>query len=159
MNESFLYPGPWLRVLAAVGGCALVSAPPAEAARSVRATVDAKGNLRFSKATLKALGVSTRDGMVAVELPLPPRPVKQPPAPAGIRPAPVKPGTPHVHGPECSHLAYEGPPRLYVSLRPDGSLEIRKQKLPPFKTPVPGAPGTAFLASAEKGRLILAKPK
>lgn len=143
-----------------MAACALAAfcGSPALAARTVRATVDAKGTLRFSRATLKALGVRTSDGMVAVELPLPPRPLPKPARPPSA-PAVVKPGTAHVHGPECSHNAYDGPPRLFISLRPDGSLEIRKQKLPGSKTVVPGAPGTTFLVASEKGKLVLARAK
>lgn len=136
------------------------AAGPAAAARSVHVTVDRKGVLRLSRTTLRSLGVGSRDGMVAVQFPIPPLSVpKAKPAPKPRpKPAVSAAAEVHTHGPECGHAQYRAAPKLFVPLRPDGSLEVRRQKVPGGKIVLPGPPGTRYVATAMKGRLVLKKP-
>ncbi len=121
--------------------------------------MDRKGVLRLSKATLRSLGVGSRDGMVAVQFPIPAQPIaKVKPTPKAARKPAVAVAEAHTHGPECGHAQYRAAPKLFVPLRPDGSLEVRRQKLPGEKVSLPGAPGTVYVATAMKGRLVLKKP-
>lgn len=123
-------------------GLILLGAPVA-GAPSVRVKVDGKGRLVIPASTLKALHVQVaRNGMVCVQFPA------MATAPDGGdasgHPQPV--------------LKAEPPPRprIWTTRRRDGSVLITRTRVGE-KSYVPGAPGTLYSASAEKGRVALAR--
>jgi hypothetical protein len=121
--------------------CAAAAAPGLGASRSAtaRLAVDRKGILHVPRATLRKLNVKpASDGTVCVEFPV------------SMRARPADPKD-HSFDPNLA-------PQVWVPLRRDGGLEVRKTRLIPDNTYVPGRPGTAFLARGEQGRLVLRKP-
>lgn len=125
---------------------ALVPAVSARAAKQQRLVVTPNGKLRIEKTTLKSLGVkAASNGLVCVEFPAPP-PLKRPTAPK-----------PRTHDEEHEHEVANAPVRLWLPVAKDGAVTVARTFLGPPSGYVPGAPGTAYVATGAQGKLVLRK--
>ena len=124
---------------------ALVTLPAAAA--ETRLTVNEKGELRATAAVLRKLRVKAGpDRRIWMQFPVAPRP-KPPRGRSG-------PGAAHGHSHEMEPI----PPKVWLNVQRDGSIVIRRMRLPGTNRYVPGAPGTVYVATGEGDRLILRKP-
>lgn len=120
---------------------------PASVAASVgaspfRVTVDKKGAIRIPAAVLRKFRIKeAENGMIAIQFPV--SVLDKPRNPPGAE-----------HHPTMAPV----PPSVWMTLRADGSLYLPRTKLVPGREFVPGAPGKVYLATGEKGRLVLKDP-
>jgi hypothetical protein len=135
---------PFLASATMVLAATILPLPAAPAASGARLTVDAKGELRASAAVLRTLGVKPgRDRRVWMQFP------------AGPVPAPKSAGAPGGH--EHPMRTEAIPPKFWLNVRGDGSIAIRRMRVPGTRRFVPGPPGTAYTATGQGDRLILRK--
>jgi hypothetical protein len=111
--------------------------PAAAAPGSV--VVDGARSIRLGALQLKALGIRpAANGMVAVEFPV-----------SVLNPIPARiPGVPQRNQPQ-------DPPRVWTTLRADGSLLLVRTRLVPGNEEVPGPPGTRYQVSVKDGVILL----
>jgi hypothetical protein len=112
-------------------------AGPVHAAPSTRVRVDRQGVLHLSAAQLKALGVTpSKEGYLGVQFPR----AAQPAAARGKG--------------EHAHAVPDLPATVWAPVRRDRSVSIGKTRIGP-KEYLPGPPGTLYLATAAKGKVVL----
>ena len=112
----------------------------AAAAPEARVTVDARGRLAVPAAAIKAARVkAAENGMICLEFPVIPgwKPLPKDVSEAKRMDSPVT------------------PPRLWVTLRPDGSALVTPTRLAPYPVSAPGKPGTVYRVSGKENRLVL----
>jgi hypothetical protein len=126
---------------------------PGAAPAPLRLAVDRKGFLRVPAASLHRMGIkAAANGLVCIQFPFS--------VLAAPKPPPSRHGASR-HGssnPGVERSVPADPPRVWAPLARDGSLALGKTRLIPGSEYVPGAPGTVYFASGQKGRLVLHKP-
>lgn len=117
---------------------------PATAAPST-VKVDARGRLVIPAAVVKKLGVApAKDGLVELQF-------------ADVQPK--EPEEPKGTGGEHSHpLPKPRPPQTWVHLQRDGSVLLARTRVSTHQLYVPGKPGTTYVLTGEKNRIILRSP-
>ncbi len=124
-------------------GCALIPlgflGGPAGAAPPHRVKVDGKGRLAIPAAAVRASGVKVAsDGLLCIEFPVMP----------GWMPIPVRDKSREGQSPVT-------PPRIFVTVRRDGSALVTPTRLAPFPFKAPGTPGTVFKVNGKENRVVL----
>jgi len=126
----------------------------AGAAPSSQVAVDRQGALSIPAATLRALKIKpAANGMVCLRFPTPSPPAPRPPRP-GQKPAPAKAGAHDGHNHSLAAIA----PRIWTTVRPDGSVRLAKGVLGGNQNSIPGPAGAVYVVTADKGHVVLSKP-
>jgi hypothetical protein len=121
----------------------------ASAAPSTRVSVGKDGRLVIGAAVVNRLRLKrATNGMVCVQFPKPASTV-----PKVLRP-PSGRQDPH------NHVApADRPPKVFTAMRKDGSLVVHRSGTPTGAGPLPGRPGTVYVASVQSGCLVLTLPR